>query len=303
MVLHLYNKNTTEYSPFANLSIPEQHINGDTKVNIKDQIVTVNNETELVKWFSSVFDEDKVKLSVRANPSVRLGELHANTHLDKTIKLPGLKKLDGFGIKDLKVMLPPDQKGNNIKGTVNIPNWGILQLSFGNLSFNLFSGEVRLGIITIYDVMLSPGNNTKSFDGKLYLNSVFQNLGPVLASQANALNRGQVDLNVTGNATVVNGQHIKYIESVLNNKQLTTSVSVITLLGDVLSGFLGGGDASLVDILGDVVGNSTFIKNVLDNFNSTSNARDGGNKPAKRSAKDAMMWNMLKLGMRMKLKA
>lgn len=304
MTLNLYNKDTKPYSPFVNLTITGQKLQGDTKIVVKEQTVTITNESEIVSWMGKVFDEKEVDLSVRGNPTIYLGELKSEPSLDKTIKLPGLRKLSGFGIKDLKVMLPPDKNGKNIKGTINIPNWGVLALGFGNITFNLFSGELIIGQITAYDVLLNVGNNTLNFDGQLYLDSLIKNLGPVLASQSDALNRGQIELNVTGNTTVVNGQRITFIEKVLNSRRLTTSMSVITLVSDVLNGLLGGGSASIVDVFGDIFGNNTFIQHIVDHWNTTKitgNSTNNGSILKRNDPKEALMWNMLKLGLKMKL--
>jgi hypothetical protein len=252
-----------------------------------------------------VFDQDEVDLSVRGSPTIYLGELKSDTNLDKTIKLPGLRKLSGFGIKDLKVMLPPDKNGNNIKGTITIPNWGVLELNLGNLTFNIFSGAIHIGQITAYNVLLNLGNNTRNFDGKLYLDALMKNIGPVLASQTDALNKGQIELNVTGNSTIVNGQHIPYIEKVLNKRSLTTSMSVITLLSNVLNGIMGGGSASIINVFGDVLGNNTFLHNIVDHWNTTkitgNSTGNASNLKRRLDPKEALMWNMLKLGLKMKL--
>ncbi|TWU70911.1 hypothetical protein ED733_000147 [Metarhizium rileyi] len=305
LTLSLYNRETKPYSPFTNVTISGQKLKGDTKIVIKEQTAIISNESEIVNWFSRVLEQDKVDLAVRGKPTIYLGALKTDTNLDKTIQIPGLKKFTGLGIEKLQVMLPPDKNGNNIKGTINIPNVGVLVLNFGNITFNILSGDLRIGQITVYDVLLNPGNNTMNFDGQLYLDTLIKNLGPVLASQTEALNRGQIDLNVTGNQTVMNGVHITYVEKLLANQRLTTSLSVITLLSDVLSGLLGGGSGSIIDAVGDIFGNTTFINNIVDHWNTTK-APGGltniGSLLRKRNdPREAMMWNMLKLGLKMKL--
>lgn len=259
VTINLYNKDTEPYSPFVNLTITGQKLDGDTKTVVQQQTVIIVNESEIINWMGKVFDENEVDLSVRGNPTIYLGDLKSEPSLDKTIKLPGLRKLAGFGIKDLKVMLPPDKNGKNIKGTINIPNWGVFAFNFGNITFNLVSGELIIGQMTAYNVVLNVSNNTLNFDGQLYLYSLIKNLGPVLTSQSDALNSGQIELKFLGNRTVINGQQITFIEKVLNNRRLTTSMSVVTLVNGALNGFLGGGSASIVDVLGDIFGNNTFI--------------------------------------------
>ncbi|EFY85238.1 hypothetical protein J3459_016301 [Metarhizium acridum] len=305
LTLYLYNRDIKPYSPFANLTVGGQKLNGNTKIAIKEQIVTITNQSELLGWLGHVFDQDKVDLSVRGSPTIYLGALKTDTRLDTTVQLPGLQQLSGLGIKDLKVMLPPDKNGKNIKGTINVPNHGVLVLNFGNLTFNILSGDIRIGQITLYDALLNVGNNTLNFDGQLYLDTLIKNIGPVLASQSNALNRGQIDLNVTGNQTVMNGVHITFIENLLASRRLTTSISVITLLSDVLSGIIGGGGGNIIDALGDTFNNNTFIQNIVDHWNTTKapgKSTDIGSILGKRNdPKEALMWNMLKMGLKMKL--
>jgi hypothetical protein len=132
-----------------------------------------------------------------------------------------------------------------------------------------------------------------------------KNIGPVLASQTDALNKGQIELNVTGNSTIVNGQHIPYIEKVLNKRSLTTSMSVITLLSNVLNGIMGGGSASIINVFGDVLGNNTFLHNIVDHWNTTkitgNSTGNASNLKRRLDPKEALMWTMLKLGLKMKL--
>lgn len=314
--LYLYNKNTTPFTPFVTLTLASQRVSGDTPAVITNQTVEVGNKTELVKWFNSVFDQDDVELSVRADPTIHLGALKSTPRLDKTITLPGLNSLKGFGIRDLTVMLPP-RDGNNIKGNLNLPNPGILALDIGNLSLNLFSGTTRLGLVTLYDLTLPSGNNTRYFDGNIFLDAIVPNLGAILASQAAPLGRGVIELNATGNATIVNGQHIDYLEEVLNAKKLTFSISIVTLISEFLSGLVNSGSggtgtgSSIIDVLGDVLGNSTFLTNAIDHWNLTAAARRAGagansiedltKLNAKRAAaRGSMVWSMLKLGMKLK---
>lgn len=302
--LYLYNKNTTPFTPFINLTLLKQRISGNTPAIITNQTVKINNDSELVSWFNTVFDHETAELSVKAYPSVHLGELQSNHHLDKTLDLPALNYLSGMSIRDLMLVLPP-VNGNNLKGSLNLPNWGFLDLGLGNITLNLLSGDVRLGIVHINDVYLQRGNNTKDFEGQLFLNALVPNLGAILASQLAPLGRGVIELNATGNSTIVNGEHIKFVESILNNKKLTLDISIITLLSDVLIGFLGtGSSASLVDSLGDVFGNSTFVQSIVDHWNTTSvrnMTNDAARLHMKRAARRGnVMWNFVRLGMKVK---
>lgn len=305
LTLNLYNKDTSPYSPFANITVPGQRIKGDTKVNVPSQLVIIQNVSELTTWFGRVIDSDKVEFSVKGKPTVFLGKLRSDVNLDKTISMPGLRLFDGWTITDMKLMLPPDKNGNNLKGTLNIPNFSVITLNFGNITFDVLSGPVKLGQIIVYDVLLNVGNtNTMRFDGKLDLPHVVKNVAPILKSQADALNRGQIQVDVTGTDVVADGQKIPYITNVLKTRRLITHMSVITLLSNVASSFMGGGSASIVDVLGEVVGNKTFLQHVMDHYGGIKMAKNSTKSSFKKrtpNPKDAIMWKMLKMGLDMKL--
>ncbi|KAI1842439.1 hypothetical protein JX265_010402 [Neoarthrinium moseri] len=298
--LYLYNHGTASFSPFGSLILPASHVNHDTEILIVNQTVTVTNQTELEYWLNHVFDDPTVELSVRGDATVHLGALHSNAHIDKTVTVASLDKLRGFEIKSLSLVYPPEEDGTNLKGTVNLPNWGALTLGLGNLSFNLMSGQVRIGLITIFDVVLPPGNNTLNFSGQLFLHDLVQNFGKVLDAQAEALNNGQIQLDATGNTTIVNGERIPYIESVLNNKRLTSYLSVIKFVSDLINSVTGGGDSSIVEILEEVVGNKTLIEQALSHFNKTGIATS-----TKIKRKTPVLFNgrkavdLLKIGLKM----
>ncbi|KPM40504.1 hypothetical protein AK830_g6046 [Neonectria ditissima] len=304
-VLNLYNKNTTDFSPFLKLNLPELHIHHKTDVTVTNQTLLVTNETELLSWFNEFFDKPAVKLSVKASTNVHLGSLKYKPSLDKTIEIPSLNYLDGFGVRDMEFLLKTNDTKYNMKGHLNIPNSGALALGLGNLTFNLVSGETNLGIVHLYNVLLKPGNNSVPFDGDFYFQELVPNLATVLDSQKAALGQGRIEFNATGNSTIVDGKHIKYIEGVLNKKRIKFQIPVITLLSDVVGGVLGSDQASLLDILGSAVGNSTLFEHLLDHWETTGQA---GNSTSTRSvvkrskAGRSWMWKLIRLGIRSKMK-
>ncbi|KAI1411832.1 hypothetical protein F5Y13DRAFT_164437 [Hypoxylon sp. FL1857] len=299
--LFMYNKNTPTFSPFVNVTLPKLHVDGDTEIYVQAQTVTVTNETELISWFANVFDQPTVTLSTRGDAKIHLGALHSNGHIDKTVEVNSLNKLSGFGIEHMKLLMPARENGTNVEGTLNLPNWGALTLGIGNLSLNLMSGDLRIGLITIYDVLLPHGNNTRYFNGELFLDTIFQNIGTVLSSQSDALSNGNIQIDATGNATVVNGQHIRFIEAILNNRRVTSVTPVVKLAGDLISSFTNGSQVSIPDMLDDVFGNSTFIQEVLTHWNATKN---GTAPKVKRTIPRGIIGpgalSLFKLGMKMR---
>lgn len=268
--LYLYSKETKPISSFFKLRLPELHINHRTDVIVTNQTLLVTNETELLIWFNRFFDQPKVELSLQGDPNIHLGTLKYKPHLDKTIEVSSLNYLDGFRLVDLDFMLKSNDTKSNLKGHLSIPNSGVLTLGLGNLTLNLESGPTRLGLVQLYDVQLRPGNNTVPFDGNFFFDELVPNLSEVLDSQKEPLSHGYFKFNATGNSTIVNGEHVKYIEAVLNQKHIGVTVPVISLLSDVVGGILGADQSSLLDIFGGAIGNSTLFEQLLGHWEEGS---------------------------------
>ncbi|KAI6081853.1 hypothetical protein F4821DRAFT_248372 [Hypoxylon rubiginosum] len=299
VTLFMYNKDTPTFSPFVNVTLPPLHVDGQTEIVISEQTVTITNETELITWFGEVFDQPTVKVSTRGDATVHLGKLHSSAHIEKTVEVNSLNKLSGFGIEHMQLLLPALDNGTNIQGTLNLPNLGALSLGIGNLSLNLLAGDVRLGLITVYDVYLPHGNNSKYFNGELFLDVLLQNFGTILTSQEDALNNGNIQIDATGNATVVNGEHIRYLEAILNNRRVSSTIPVTKLLGDLISSFTNGSDVSLPTLFDDIFGNSTFIEEVLTHWNTTGNSTTATKRSLPFARRGPGALSLLKLGMKM----
>ena len=300
--LSLYNKNTTPQTAFLELLLPSKKLNGKTNIAIKDQTIPVLNPTELTLWFNEFFDQPKVKLSVKGKPTVHLGALTYSDGLDKTIEVPSLNYLAGFALNSLEFNFKKNETKYNMKGTLNIPNSGVLTLGLGDLQFNVMAGTVNLGLINIYDLVLKPGNNSASFEGNFFFDELVPNLKDVLDSQKEPLGNGYVEFFATGNSTKVDGMRIPYLEGVLNKKRIRFTVPVISLLGDVLGGVLGADQGSLLDIFGEAVGNTTLLEGILGRWDNTNQKNSNSTKSSllkRQKSSQAWKLNLLRLGMKL----
>lgn len=120
----------------------------------------------------------------------------------------------------MNFIFPADADGTNVVGVMMIPDAGVLTLSPGNLTFNLWAGDLNIGTVTAYGLTLKPGNNTSPFQGQLDTDQLIDNLGVILDSRSDAVSTGYIELNATGISTYFNGHRIAYIEDVLNTKKL-----------------------------------------------------------------------------------
>lgn len=262
--------------PFLITDLPKQKVNGETEINFPDQEVDIMDEAQLTAWFNDFFDAETTDLRVVVpEMTAHLGALKYTVKLDKTIKVPGLNYLDGFSSIDQEIMIPPEENGDNIKGHLNIPNSATMTLGLANPSFFMIAGDVKLGLVTLPNLELKPGNNTVFYHGKLYLDSLIPNLPAILESQGTSLTDGYLAVNCTGNSTYTDdGEQVKYLEGVLNTKQIPLRIPLTQLMSSLLGGLMGGDGllgngtdgGSLLDRLGDVVGNGTLFDGMLDRF-------------------------------------
>ncbi|KAH6621579.1 hypothetical protein B0J18DRAFT_491844 [Chaetomium sp. MPI-SDFR-AT-0129] len=302
-------------NPFLTLQMPGSYINHATNITIPDRITDITDKPQLIRWFNKFFDEPELQLRIKAHDmSLHLGSLHYTVDMDKTIRVPGLNYLKGFGVVDMSFTIPPPASGYNMNGHLTIPNAGVVGLGMGNVSFNILAGDINLGLVHIDNLYLAPGNNTPPFYGEFYFDQLVPNLSAILKTQEAALADGMLELHTSGNSTFYNGKRIAYSEGVLNNKRIPFRVPVTSLLLDVLSGVLqGGGDHGqtklpILDTLGDVLGNKTLFENMLDHFGKeVVDAANGGGDKGKRAVSmtgmgkkvgRSMKMNLLRLGLR-----
>ncbi|GAB1313190.1 DUF748 domain-containing protein [Madurella fahalii] len=290
-------------TPFLKLQMPEQYINHETDVLIPNQVVDVLDHTQLVAWFSEFFDKEAVELRIKADSlSAHLGALDYQVDLDKAIKVQGLNYLKGFGVRDMQFTIPPGPSGHNMRGTLDIPNAGVLTLGLGNVTFNVMADDVNLGMVRIYNLDLKPGNNTPPFNGDFYFDQLVPNLAAFIETQRDALANGMIELHAVGNSTFHNGQRIGYVEGVLNQKRIPFRVPATTLLLGVLSGVLAGGtngsELPLLDTLGSVLGNTTLFEQLLGHFEAGSSVGSGPKRTVAQTLGRSMQLNVFRLGLR-----
>lgn len=304
--LALYNRNTTPDSPFLTLQFPSLDINGRTDVNVTEQKMNITDQKELLAWFNEFFDKPQVRLGVKGEPKVHLGALKYTRSLDTEIEIPSLNYLKGFAVTSQSFNLSGNKPEFNMKGMLNIPNSGVLTLGLGDLQFNVVSGDLKLGLINLPNLILKPGNNSVPFTGNFFFNELIPNLKEVLDDQKGPLGKGYFQFYATGNSTKIDGVTIPYIQGVLNSKRIPFTLPVITLLGDIVGGMLDSvntNQSSLLDVVGEAIGNTTLFENLLDHWDEIKKS-DGGQQKSSRgletrkTAGRPWMLSLLRLGLK-----
>jgi hypothetical protein len=261
--LYLYNKEAPEFEPWTMVPLEGQTVSGHTEINVEGQVVGVGNRHELDTWLTGMLYNRTQEISAKGNTTAHLGALNFNVELDKTVTVDGLRKLEGFSLDSSQLLLPPREDGINLMGNLTLPNWSILTLGLGNLTFNAWAGDVLIGSVAVFDVLLEPGNSTLPFEGELFFDAVFENLGEIIGSQSTALSSGSLEIGISGNSTLVDGEHITYLENVLNEAHIVGKVPIIQLLTDFLAGVRDGSTEfeGVLDLLSDSFG--PLIDNLL----------------------------------------
>lgn len=274
--LWLYNKDTDGFKPWSMVPLDKRTVSGRTEINVENQLVGVGDRDELHTWLSGMLYNDTAEISARGNTTAHLGALNFDISLDKTVTIDALRELEGFSLASSQLLLPPRDDGINIVGNMTLPNWSILTIGLGNLTFNAWAGERLIGNVAVFDVVLEPGNTTLPFEGELYLNTVFENIVEILGTQSSALGSGALEVGISGNSTKVDGEHITYLENVLNEAHILSQVPIAQLLTDVLASVRDGGISldGLLDVVSDAAG--PLLDDLLGGFGGGGDDGEGG---------------------------
>jgi len=119
----------------------------------------------------------------------------------------------------------------------------------GNQTLNLLAGDMYLGYGTLYNVVLTPGNNSCYFTGYVDTASLLTKIEPLLALEGPALSQGEISLSADGNSTIYNGSHIPYYEDILNNLLLNSTMPILSIIEGTLGGLLNNSAGALESIV------------------------------------------------------
>lgn len=104
-------------------------------------------------------------------------------------------------------------------GKVFIPNPSVMTIELGNVTMNLAVDGTPIGTSLLPDMILRPGNNT------LNMQSNVQQLA-VITLIKNKYKNGVIPLEISGNSSVVNGQHLEYFESAIQSNTIKLDLDV-----------------------------------------------------------------------------
>lgn len=215
---------------YAYVELPALHAT-QSGTNLIDQDVTLADPAAFTAYNVAVLNDESVQVDV--NGSTRLHEMKfpdTTVAYNTTTTMNGLNKFPGFNITSFSVKLPADPvDGANMIGEVYIPNPSVLTLHMGNVTFanylpaTPFSPAVPIGNTTIADLVLRPGNNTVPMRSTVNQTLIIQAIAVVYKD-------GIVPVDIVGNTSVYNGQHLPYFEAALQSLTQHVRLDVNTAL-------------------------------------------------------------------------
>ncbi|KUI65484.1 hypothetical protein VM1G_00110 [Cytospora mali] len=263
--VHLYDEGNDGFHPFTSLSVPAHILKGRTEITIAKETVPIKNHTEFNKWLRKAIYYKKTNVSVKAETTIHLGAIKSHINIDKTASLSGLDQLSGMRIESINLVKAEENNGNSFQGTFILPNYSPLSIGLGNLTLNIWAGNVLIGNASVTDVYLKSGDNEIPFTGQIFLEEVMMNSVDIIPSQKPSLAKGYLELGISGNSTTVNGEHITYIEDVLNGIRIKARLNEPDILSGLARSLIGPDKTvTLSDMLGEIMPEGVDPMDIMD---------------------------------------
>ncbi|KAI4130238.1 MAG: hypothetical protein LQ338_001853 [Usnochroma carphineum] len=223
----------SEDKPYAYVELPAVHATDTTTTHVNQDVQIVNMDA-FVDYTTQLLIKDSVDLVIKGRTKLHEMRLPTTTvDYHKTAHLKGLNGLAGFNVTSFSIKLIPEPDGANMVGTVYIPNPTVMTITMGNVTFNNYVDEDFIGTSSLSDLVLEPGNNTIPMRS-----TVNQTL--VIEKVTETYKDGMLPVDIVGNSSVYNGQHLEYFEKALQSNRQHVVLNVGAALAAV-----GGAGPSL----------------------------------------------------------
>ncbi|KAL8708471.1 MAG: hypothetical protein Q9220_006628 [cf. Caloplaca sp. 1 TL-2023] len=199
----------SEDKPYAYVELPPVHATEEATTHV-DQEVKITDADSFADYTTQLLTKESVDLLVK-----------------------GLNGLAGFNVTSFTIKLTPDPDGTNMEGTVYIPNPSVMTISMGNVTFNNYVDNVFIGISSLSDLVLKPGNNTVPM--RSTVNQTF-----VIEKVVGTYKDGMLPVDIVGNSSVYDGQHLGYFEKALSSNRQHIILNVGAALAAAGAGGLIG---------------------------------------------------------------
>jgi len=215
--------------PFIYITIPEAKSEAETRVTV-DQDVIFASDVEFSSYTKAVLDSETLQIHLDGKTNIHLSGLPTmDVDYNKVITMKGLNKLSGLNISDVRILSGTDEilsDGSNLIANVSIPNPSVMTLDLGNITMNLAVDGTAIGYALIPDLYLKPGDNV------FPLQSHVDQLA-ILGLIQNKYNDAVLPLEIVGNSSIKDGQHLTYYEDAIKSNTINLNLDVGPALADI----------------------------------------------------------------------
>jgi hypothetical protein len=119
-------------------------------------------------------------------------------------------------------------------GNATLPNPSVLTIEIGTITLDIKSGDLVIGNATLEDLTIKPGDNKHPLKATLDFDTIFENLGTVLKSQAGLLKTGNLTLDTITRSVVWENETVPYYTEVMSKLTLPAQVPIMDTLKNTL---------------------------------------------------------------------
>jgi len=222
-----------DIKPFGYITIPRLKATAEATVSV-DQQMEIVDQDQFAAYNLLVLKSDTYRVAVRGRTGLKEGGFpKTQVNFNKVITSKGLNSLNGFRVQNINITLVPEADGTNMRGEVYIPNPSPMTISMGLVTQNIFVAGKQIGVTTIPDLTLRPGDNIVPM-------KTASDQATVIGLISTKYKDGMLPIDIVGNSSIFNGQHLPYFEKALQANKMSTTLN----LGPALKGI--GIDVSLL---------------------------------------------------------
>jgi hypothetical protein len=141
-------------------------------------------------------------------------------------------------VSNIKITLLPGPDGNNMEGTIMIPNPSVMTLTIGTMVQDIYLNGTMIGNATIPDVVLKPGQNT------FQMKSAADQISVITYLQADKSKSGILPVEARARTVTYKGKRLEYFEYAMMETPVKLNLNLKAALTAIGLDLFGEGTAS-----------------------------------------------------------
>lgn len=215
--------------PFIYIDIPEAKSEGETFITV-EQDVNFADSDRFTAYTKTVLGSEELTINLDGRTTIHISGLPStDVNYNKKITMKGLNHLSGLNISDIKILSGAKEilsDGSNMLGTVHIPNPSVMTLDLGNVTMNLAVAGKPIGYSLLPDLVLRPGENNVPMQARV-------DQAAILTMVLNTYKNGVLPLEIVGNSSIRNGEHLTYYEEAIKANTIKLDLDASPALKEI----------------------------------------------------------------------